>query len=201
MRSLGLFYFLSRGLNEGISKWLLVREAYAELRRWFRQGVVGGMDRPEPANWLIAQLQHAALSGVDGIAFSTRELFGVRDIETSDGFWSLSPPPFVPPAGAPTVGDVEYSLRYKCMSRIDIFYVIRNESVLVGGVPMILESGIDALRACLSAPRVMRIAPREDSAQCEFSVCSNGRFGVCPLLIVNISYRTRLPTSGRNTNS
>ncbi len=187
MPRLCLSYLLSRGLNRGFAEWGGFRETYSALERWFRKGVVTEGEWTERRDWTIGELEDALLCRADAIAFLNRTLWGLKEYETSDSYWTLNPPK-PPEPGPSSTADMEYFCRYLNMQRIDVFHLTGNDTVLKGGHSYMCESSIEALQAYLKVPRTIRFVSGEESTQCEFSSAWNTRDGRHARLVVNISY-------------
>ncbi len=181
--------FALRGLTGGFRDWRTFRRVYGTLSRLFSDGVSMADEKPHSNIWIVEQVATAVREHAIGIVFFERELTGLLAHERNDSFWSLRPN-LATDFGPATEEDLVHYLRYKQMSRIEVYHVIGDQSFLIGGASHKRAAEIGALRSFLSSPRTLNVRSPNGTASCVFSVDVAPRFEVYPILIVDIGYRS-----------
>jgi hypothetical protein len=178
---------LERGVNRAFYEWSSFWETRRDLERCAHSGGINIRDDRTRHTCIVHTLLMAVMEHADGVAFSETTLHGVMNIETNDSYWSLNPALPSPELNG-TDAELEYLLRYRYMSRINVYHVIKGETVLRAGVPQFIAPGIDALCSFLKIPRNVTISTGDDTVNCRFSLASDTQFRICPMLHVNINY-------------
>lgn len=193
-----LGYFFGCALNRARVDWYLFRSTKVALEEWFQNSSKNIRDPNEcSSDWVIGELGLAMLARADGVVFNHRELMGIKHLDMDltdvqgDYFKSESFKDTSNDSFEFSMDEREHSLRFRHMSRIDIYHVHKAEAHITNGVSTTLSPGIDALRAFLTKKRRISVILNGECFECQFSIVKDKRFFIYPTLHVDISYTPR----------